>query len=229
MANSAVDYAALYFKYKYPTPIIGIPTNKTLKRLKTELCANASSVESDLGCGDHGYLGLILKDPEYATASPTPFQAPEYPATLVISPTATQVEALNLRETHKEKQRAYYECKNVEKVLHCFIQDAIEDKYLETLIDKETQIITEYIPMVLEYLFNLYGKVPSEEVKQKEAKIRSMTFHPADPLILLHSPIKKLKKIAEAAAILYTEEQLLDIGITVIRNTRDFERALGNW
>ena len=117
MANGAVDYVALYFKYKSPTPIIGIPTNKTLKRLKTELCANASGVESDLGDGDHGYLGLILKDPKYVTASPTPFQAPEYPAALVIPPTATQVEALNLRETHKEKRRAYYECKNVEKAL----------------------------------------------------------------------------------------------------------------
>ena len=27
----------------------------------------------------------------------------------------------------------------------------------------------------------------------------------------------------------YTEKQLLDIGLTVIRNTRDFEKALGEW
>ena len=56
-----------------------------------------------------------------------------------------------------------------------------------------------------------------------------MTYHPADPLILLYNPIEKLKKMAESSGILYTQDQLLDIGLTVIRNTRDFERALGDW
>ena len=59
-------------------------------------------------------------------------------------------------------------------------------------------------------------------MKQKEAEIWSMSYHPADPLILLYNPIEKLKKMAEAASIPYTADQLLDIGLTVIRNTRDF-------
>ena len=90
MTAGAVNYAASYFKYKSPTPIIGAPTNKTLKRLKQELPANASSVESDLGGGDHGYLGLVLTNPEYAAVSQTAFQAPKYPAALTIPATATQ-------------------------------------------------------------------------------------------------------------------------------------------
>ena len=44
-----VDYANVYFKYKIPTPINGEPSNKSLKRLKTELRANGSSVDTDLG------------------------------------------------------------------------------------------------------------------------------------------------------------------------------------
>ena len=171
MAAGAVDYAASYFKYKTPTPIIGAPTNKTLKRLKQELHANASSVESDLGGGDHGYLGLILNDPEYTRVSPTAFDAPEFPEALSIPATATQVEALNLREAHKEAKRIYYECKNVKKALQRHIQDAIEDKYLETLVDENTQLIQDDIPSVLAYLFDQYSKVPSEEVKQREAEI----------------------------------------------------------
>ena len=182
-----------------------------------------------LGGGDHGYLGLVLDDAEYAAVSATAFVAPRFPATLTIPGTASQVQALNLRETHKESKREYYECKNVEKALQRHVQDAIEDKYLETLVNEDTQLIQEDIPTVLAYLFDLYGKVPSEEVKQKETKIRSMSFHPADPLILLHNPIEKLKKMAEAAEIPYTTDQLLDIGLTVIRNTRDFERSLGDW
>ena len=89
MASGAVDYAASYFKYKSPTPIIGAPTNKTLKRLKQELRANASSVESDLGGGDHGYLGLVLDDAEYAAVSATVFVAPRFPATLTVPDTVS--------------------------------------------------------------------------------------------------------------------------------------------
>ena len=56
-----------------------------------------------------------------------------------------------------------------------------------------------------------------------------MSYHPADPMILLFNPIEKLKKILLAANIAYTTAQILDIGLTVIRNTCNFKRALGNW
>ena len=116
----------------------------------------------------------------------------------------------------------------MEKALQRHIQDAIEDKYLESLIDEDTQLINDDVPAVLKYLFDTYGKVPSKEVKQKELEIRTMTFHPADPMVLLYNQIDKLKTMAESADILYTEAQLLDMGLTVIRNTRDFKKALGH-
>ena len=231
MGLGAVDYAASYFKYKTPTPIQGAPTNKTMKRLKQELRENASSVESDLGGGDHGYLGLVLTDIDYTTVcDATAFTAPVFPITPLVIPIGTdQVQALNLREQYKDAKRAYYECKNVEKALQHHIQDAIEDKYLESLVNKDTQLIQANIPDVLTYLNDTYGKVPSEEVKLKEAEIRTMQFNPADPMILLFNPINKLVKMGISAEIEYTENQLLDIGLTVIRNTRDFKKALGEW
>ena len=60
MAPGTLDYAASYFKYKIPTPIRGEPDHKSLKRLKKELRSNASSVETDLGGGNHSYLALVL-------------------------------------------------------------------------------------------------------------------------------------------------------------------------
>ena len=222
-------YASTFFKYKTPSPIHGTPTNATLKRLKTKLRTNVSSVESDLGGGDYGYLGLVLTDQEYASISLVPFVPPQYPGELNIDPEANHIAALNLREAHQEARCRYYECKNMEKALQRHIQDAIEPKYLESLINEDTQLIHDDIPDVLNYLFETYGKVPSEEVKQTEQEIRTMSFHPADPMIILYNPIEKLKKLGEAAGIPYTKNQLLDVGLTVIRNTRDFEQALGDW
>ena len=71
-----------------PTPIQGTPTCKVLKRLKAKLWTNASSVETDLGGGNHGYLGLVLSDAEYANVL-----VPAYPAPLNIPANATQVQA----------------------------------------------------------------------------------------------------------------------------------------
>lgn len=56
-----------------------------------------------------------------------------------------------------------------------------------------------------------------------------MTFHSADPMIMLYNPVEKLEKMAEAAGIPYIPNQILDIGLTILRNTRNFKQALGNW
>ena len=61
------------------TPIVGKPTYTTLTTLKDQLKANAASVPTTLGGGNHGYLGLILSPATYATISPTAFIKPAYP------------------------------------------------------------------------------------------------------------------------------------------------------
>ena len=64
-----------------------------------ELCANGSSVDTDLGGGDHGYLGLLLPDLEYFRNNPTPtiFRAPAWSSALVIDPLATPIEAVHAK------------------------------------------------------------------------------------------------------------------------------------
>ena len=60
-----IDYVTTYFPHKTLTLVRGEPTFNDFKRIKTELRANASSMESDLGGGDHGYLFMVLNDAEY--------------------------------------------------------------------------------------------------------------------------------------------------------------------
>ena len=103
MVIGIIDYVASYFKYKTPTPIHGEPINKALKQLQTKLQANTSSIETDLGEGNHGYLALVLTDEEYASIpNIAPFIAPTYPLPLEIPTTATPIQALKLKEVHNE-------------------------------------------------------------------------------------------------------------------------------
>jgi hypothetical protein len=230
MTIGTIDYASSYFKYKTPTPIRGEPTHKSLKRLKLELQANASSVETDLGGGNHGYLGLVLTDEEYALIPNTqPFIAPNYPPPLVIPANTTQIQALELKEQHEEEKRLYLECRNVEKALLRHIQDALEERYSGPLVDEFTNLLTGDVPSILEYFFYNYGQVRSEEVTQKEQEVMSMSWQPNDPIVLLTRPIEQLQKLATQAGIPYTDSQILEKGLTKIRATRDFEYALTQW
>ena len=102
-----------------------------MKRLKTELQANASSVETDLVAGDHGHLGMVLTDTEHATIpGTTPLVAPNYPGPLNTPTTSTPIEALNIKDAHGEEKRLHLECKNVEKSLMRHILGAVDENML---------------------------------------------------------------------------------------------------
>ena len=66
----------------------------------------------------------------------------------------------------------------------------------------------------------------SEEVAQKEAEVMSMTWQPSNPIVLLTWPIEYLQKLAQQAGIPYTDQQLLEKGLILIQNMRNFEYAL---
>ena len=69
----------------------------------------------------------------------------------------------------------------------------------------------------------------SEEVKENESEVLGMNFNPAESMIKLYGPIEKLQKLAKDANIEYSDAQVLNFGLTILRNTRDFELALGEW
>ena len=105
----------------------------------------------------------------------------------------------------------------------------MEDKYTEALVDEYTNLLSDDIPTVLTYLFYNYGKVSSEEVAQKEQEVMNTTWLPSDPIVLLTRPLEQLRKLAEHAGIPYSDTQILEKGLAIIRATRDFEYALTMW
>ena len=56
-----------------------------------------------------------------------------------------------------------------------------------------------------------------------------MSFNPADPIVVLYRPIEQLQKLVTDAGIPYSSVKQLEVGHILIRSTRDFEKALGEW
>ena len=54
------------------------------------------------------------------------------------------------------------------------MQDAIEDKCIEALVNQHTNLLTGNVPKILDYLSHDYSKVYSEEVTQKDNKVMTI-------------------------------------------------------
>ena len=227
--SSHIDYANTVFKYPTLTWIRGEPTSDDIRRLKNELRANAASVECNLGGGNHGYLGLVESDADYIEITGASFVTPIFPETLNIPAGTDMVAALNLQAAHKQEKADYRECKNIERTLLRQVQTAIEERYIDNLINEHSRLIEEDISDVLIYLTENYGYTPMFTVKQKETEVLATVFDPADSLITVFKPVEDLRKLALQAEIPYSEQQILGIAMTIIRNTRDFESAQENW
>ena len=47
------------------------------------------------------------------------------------------------------------------------MQEDVEDKYIEPLVDKLTNLLTDDIPTIMNYLAHVYVKFQSEEASKK--------------------------------------------------------------
>ena len=96
-------------------------------------------------------------------------------------------------------------------------------------MDDSTALLTGDIPVIFKHLFSRYGVVRGEDVKNTESKVLTPHFTPLEPLVLIWNPIENLKKLAIKADLPYTDQQLIEFALQIIRGTHDFEKALGEW
>ena len=98
----------------FPNPstpkIEGQPTFKTIKEVEKLLDTNAALVQSELGGGDHGYLGLTKSSEKHNTVTGHDFNAHANPGALPTFPVnATQRQIDQANASHKEGLRLWRE------------------------------------------------------------------------------------------------------------------------
>ena len=193
--------------------------------------ANASSVPCDLGGGAHGHLGLVLTAADYALVSATPYIRPNHPGTLTL-PAGVGVTNLQqeiARDNLQENLRVFHECVNVEKALIKQLNQALPSEYLKQYRNVHSNTITASLLVILTNLFTRYGQVSDTYLREVEDKLRSRVFDITEPLVVLYNDIKDLHSLSIAAQNEFTETQLVNLGIQLIKNFNDFERGLDDW
>ena len=170
----------------------------TLLKLKNELKANAQSVPTVLGGGQHGYLGLLLTVEEYENvAQGSPYIRPSLP-TLNTEMSDTQFILAQKQHQYKMEMLTYRESIAVNRILIQKIVNAMDEKFLKALRDRHTNRIRMNIADILIYLFDTYGDISLQELATLREKIEKMQFDPKEPVDEIFTEIDNY---AEMAAI----------------------------
>ena len=223
MSSTPTHYRDLYFEHKNLTRISGEPTFASLHKMLLELKANAVSVPSTLGGGAHGFIGVILSGPTYATLAPmTPFVIPVHPGPLRVVHGATQYEIALAKTMHEESTQTFQTYQLVQRALVQQVLEAIETKYLSSIRNRVTGQVPAEIRALVLHLFRIYGKITPQQLRGKREAVEQMDYKIDEPIAIIFDAIEDLVEIAELAGRPYTADQIVDIGYIVLSKNRIF-------
>ena len=206
----------------FPTPITtitGKPNYESLKTLKEQLKANAASIPTTLGGGNHGYLGLILSPAAYTTITATQFIEPIYPGQHPNVPAGTSAANTSTIVRHRtEDLRQWREFKNVNTALKNQLLSALDDIYIRALKDRHVGYMNQSICTILQHLFDNYGNITPLKLEDNDTKMRA-TWDPNSPFDCLTKQVEDGQDYTDDGGQPYTTEQLLRIAYTLVFKT----------
>ena len=172
---------------------------------------------------------MVLTPEEYANITATPCVRPTRPPALTITPLTPTHEVIRLQQEHDREIDTYNDCMSVERQLKKKIVAAIDSDFLDEITDRTTDSINLNISAMLTHLFNQYGYVEPETLAEKETKLMTYFWDPSEPTVIMYNKIDNLINLARAAGLPKSDEQVVNIGIHLIKKTNDFENALIAW
>lgn len=223
--RSAPEVADLIDGFPYPelTKIWGKPSRDKIIILEKELKANSSSVETQLGVGNNGHLGLMMTKEAYATRSATPFAIPPHPGLVPLFPVGTnQINARILTTQHKNLIYLYKLCCNVQNALKQQILTAIEHKYINNLEDVHTGYSNVLSLQILQHLYTNYGHVSDFDLEDNDAVFHK-PINTDEPIKTIWKRIKDCCDFTEQGNTPYSASQILHNVKSVLKKTGLFD------
>ncbi len=220
------------YTFEYPdlTVVHGEPTYDSLTILLNQLKANARSVRTSIGGGQHGYLGLLLSPAQYAIIAPnTPFQYPPHPGPLQIPAYQLPHVTQQLTSQHSDSVRLFNECHNVAQALRKQVIAAIDPSYIAALKSRQTNTITLPLNEIIDFLFRNYGRVTPAKLVEEEQQLLAWSFDPSLPIVLLFNRIDDLMDLANAAGSPYSAQQVINLGYIIVNKTGKFSTGIREW
>jgi hypothetical protein len=234
MSDSKTTFS---FEHKTLTPIVGEPTNATLTQLKKEIYANAMGTITELGGGNHGYLGLIMPAAEYfIETGGENFTAPIKPIAPVRDDIKSYEENAHDRDVYKETVVEYKQHRAMSIEIKEQLIAAVEYLYIRPLEVGKCGLANRTAMDILNYLTTEYDQITMEDLEKNQA-ILSAKWNVNNPILDLWERIKECQRfateggypIADKMAISAVLKVLEDTGVYVLTTTIMRNKLQAEW
>jgi hypothetical protein len=234
MKYATVEDAMASFPHPILPTVQGDPDYQTIHATRKFLQANSRAIDTHLGGGTLGHLGLIISDDSYAMIAPTTDDGP----TLWITPqapgrapanmdgTAAQISAA--RHIWEEDVQTYRTCTSVQHALKKQIISVFEPMYLDILNDNMVVYANISARDMLDHLFETYGNITAVDLEINFEHMRR-AWDPQQPVESLFKQIQDCAKYSEAGGVLIGHPQQINVGYAKIFATGHFMSACCRW
>jgi hypothetical protein len=144
------------------TPIDGgaEPTPTAARLLRFEVYTNAADIESHLGGGAHGHMGLVMPAAEYLTMTGVAYVPPVKPPVPNFIGTAAAQKRQGL--LYDEAVTEYEEARALSTVLRRQILQAVPADFLEAIKDPVTGFTNVTPRQLVAHMIDTYGAITSD-------------------------------------------------------------------
>jgi len=220
-------------KENFPHPHIpaqsGMPTYEAIAAMHRKLKANAASVNSTLGGGTHGLLGLTILPATYQTITGHAFVAPVNPGALpTIAATATQAQIGEAVRQHKERLKIWKEYNVTDQTLKNQLLSTFDEVYLKGLRNRHVGYQNVTARDMIQHLYTNYGIITPADLDDNDARMRE-SFDASKPIEELFEQIEDATDYADAAGAPYNNGQVISRAYVLIYKTGEYNEACKDW
>jgi hypothetical protein len=217
------------------TPNIpGRPDYQTIHATWKFLQANSRAIETHLGGGTLGHLGLIIYDASYAMIAPTTYAGPTLwttPQPPGRAPSNTDGTAAQISAAHhiwEEDVQTYRTYTSVQQAFQKQSISVFEPMYLDILNGNMVGCANISARDMLDHLFDTYGNINAVDLKINFEHMRR-AWDPQQPVESLFKQIQDCVDYSEAGGVLIGHPQQINIGYAKIFATGHFMSACRWW
>jgi hypothetical protein len=203
MKYSTVEDVMASFPHPILRTVEGEPDYQTIHATRKFLQANSRDIDTHLGGGTLGHLGLIIPDASYAMIAPPTAEEPTFwvtpnapgraPATT--DGTAAQISAA--RHLWEEDVQTYRTYTSVQKALKKQIISVFEPMYLDILNDNMVGYANISVRDMLDHLFDTYTNIKAVDLEINFEHMRR-AWDPQQPVETLFKQIQDCADYSEA-------------------------------
>ena len=222
------------FNFPHPelTPIVGPPTYLTISQLKRELYANASSVHTILGTGQHGFAVLVLGETAYNALDDNAalnWANPAHPGNepnFVANATARQIAVAT--QNYERDLKSFTLFNEVENALKRQLLAAIDPTYVCSLQNALYGYANVTTLQLIEHLVTNYAELDQDQLT-KNMDTLEVPWEPTESMEPLWLRAVFAQQVATAGGEPITETTLLRIYRKVLTDTGVFSLDLRDW